>query len=163
MPETEAMAAEDVKKLIILAGDDFVPEEERLAQSSTALTLFKTIIEQSPDSYNPDRWVRTLRKSIQQANQASLAADILALMELSAAQVTLAEIVGNAYLPFATRQSAAKAFAENIANHGIGLSKLEIQQQKDRYDSTKGKGPEEESLQWSILEAINRAAEKGSN
>ena len=84
-------------------------------------------------------------------------------MEVSAAQVTLADTVANAYLPFATRQRAAKAFAKNIASHGIGLSKLEIQQQKDRYDATKGEGTEEESLQWSILEAINQAAGKGSN
>ena len=161
MPHTAELAATDIKKLILLAGDAFVPEKERLAQAATALVLFKKISQQSSDGYEPNRWVPILKQSLQQAEHAALAIDILAYMEAPTTQVVLADAVSNAYLPLSTRRLAAKAFKQQIMSHGIGLSKLEIQQQKDRYDSTKGKGPEEEELHWSILESLNQATEKG--
>jgi len=161
LPHTTELAAKDIKKLILLAGDAFVPEEERMAQAATALELFKKISQQSPDGYEPNRWVPILKQSLQHAEHADLATDILAYMAAPTAQVALADAASTPYLPLQTRQRAAKAFKQNIDTHGIGLSKLEIQQQKDRYDSTKGKGPEEEALHWSILESLNQATEKG--
>ena len=161
MPNTAELAKTDIKNLILLAGDAFVPETERLAQAATALALFKTISQQSSTGYEPNRWVPILKQSLQQAEHARLAIDILAYMKTPTAQVVLANAVSNSYLPLTTRRRAAKAFRQNIVSHGIGLSKLEIQQQKDRYDSTKGKGPEEEELHWSILESLNQATEKG--
>ncbi|MEC8337256.1 MAG: hypothetical protein VXZ84_03850 [Planctomycetota bacterium] len=161
MPHTAELAATDIKKLILLAGGAFVPEKERLAQAATALVLFKKISQQSSDGYEPNRWVPILKQSLQQAEHAGLAIDILAYMEAPTAQVVLADAVSNSYLPLPTRRRAAKAFKQHVMSYGIGLSKLEIQQQKDRYDSTKGKGPEEEELHWSILESLNQATEKG--
>ena len=163
MPNGEELAARDVKKLIALAGENFVPKAERLAQCYTALKLFRTIIQKSPGGYDLDRWLLILKESMQQAEQAILAVDILACMEGPAAQVALADTAGNVYLPLKTRQSAASAFARNLSRYGIGLSKVEIQQQKDRYDSTQGRGAEEEALQWSILKSINQASKNSIN
>ena len=163
MPVNAEMAGKDMDKLKQMASDSFVNEAERLQQAQKALCLFKKFMEQSPDSYEPTEWIPLLTKSLETEQLAVHAIDILTGLKTPAAQQTLVDTASNPYLPLATRQIAASAFAQSIAKHGIGLSKVAIQRQQERYDATKGKSPEEEAIHWSILQSLNQAADKGRN
>ena len=163
MPVNAEMAGEDMNKLKQMASDSFVNEAERLQQAQKALCLFKKFMEQSPDSYEPTEWIPLLTKSLETEQLAVHAIDILAGIKNPAAQQTLVDTASNSYLPLTTRQIATKAFAQSVAEHGIGLSKVEIQRQQDRYDATEGESPAEEAIHWSILESLNQAADKGRN
>ena len=159
-PENAPMAGQDMEKLIRLAGDRFVTEKERLQQAKVAIKIFGKLMQQAGDSYNPATWEPILAQSIEVEQLAPNAADVLSQLKTPAAQRTLVEAASNPHLPMTTRQITAKAFAQSIAKHGIGLSTAQIQRQKARYESTEGGNPEEEAIHWSILESLNKAAKK---
>ena len=161
MPTNSQMAGQDVKQLTRLSGDGFVSDKERLQQARKAITRFKMFMQQSKDSYDPNAWLPILVKSLEIEELTVPTADILAQLKTPQAQRALVEATSNPYLPLATRKITSQALKKSLADHGIGLSVAEIQQQKERYDATEGKNPEEEAIQWSILQSINQAAKKG--
>ena len=156
-PQDSEMAHRDMQKLIALAGRYFVTEKERLEQAGEALQLFGKLASLAPGNYDPNNWEQILTNCLQIVELVPDAAAVLSQLKTPKAQVTLVEAANNASLPISARQSIANAFTQSIAKHGIALSTTQIQQQKERYDATKGANPQEEALLWSILEAIQHA------
>ena len=153
-PQDSEMAHQDIQKLIALTGRYFVTENERLEQAGEALQLFGKLASLAPGSYDPNDWEQILKNCLQIVELAPDAAAVLSQLKTPKAQVTLVEAANNTSLPISVRQSIANAFTQSIAKHGIALSTAQIQQQKKRYDATKGADPQEEADLWSILEAI---------
>ena len=156
-PQDSEMAHQDMQKLIALAGGYFVTEKERLEQAGEALQIFGKLASLTPGSYDPNNWEKILTNCLPIVELAPDAAAVLSQLKTPKAQVALVEAANNASLPISARQTIANAFAQSIAKHGIVLSTAQIQQQKERYDATKGGDPQEEVVLWSILEAIQHS------
>ena len=156
-PQQSEMAQQDIESLVNRLGENFVPPEERLEEAREAIRLFGILLERLPDSRNTSRWEQVLIKSLKVEKLAVEAASVLGQLHTPTAQQSLADAASAQYLPLSTRQAAANAFGKSVAKHGIGLSIAQIQQQKDRYDASEGKGPEEEAILWGILEAIENS------
>ncbi|MCA9235187.1 MAG: hypothetical protein KDA44_06935, partial [Planctomycetales bacterium] len=71
-------------------------------------------------------------------------------------QAALVEAASNLALPLATRQAAAKAFAANVAEHGLYLTRTQELQQFDRYNASETADAETQQVLGQLLDVIER-------
>jgi hypothetical protein len=84
------------------------------------------------------------------------ASAVLAELGTATAQRSLLELADNGTQPPEARMAAAGAFARNMGQFGLRLTRDEIMQQYDLYNSNAGRNAETHAVLTAVLDAIER-------
>ncbi len=154
VPRDALTAQERLTRLVILAGDRFVPHERRVKNAARAAELFVTLSDRQAGLFEWSGLEEILELSLYNPSFSEPVARALGNLRSPAAQRALANAATAVTAPIALRRHAAAAFATNVQKHGIGLTIVEIQRLAKFYDQQADTGPETEEVMWSLLDTL---------
>ncbi|MEQ8787831.1 MAG: hypothetical protein RIC55_16115 [Pirellulaceae bacterium] len=148
--------------LLDSAGRQTIGVDERLAQASVALQHLIHFAEhpQLYDFYDLTRHQQHYRRALYTPGIDAQAARLLGLLGTPQAQRELVDRASQNATSLASRQAAAKAFAEAVSLRGTLLTTDQVLAQYDRYNQSEDLDSETQQVLGSILDTIEARAAK---
>jgi hypothetical protein len=150
------VAAQEIAKLRQVAGRNFVPPEERIAQAQAALAALTTLA-QEPGNLAGYELLRLEPVLIDALNNRSLsagAAQLLGLLGSPRAQTALVDFASQSSRPLADQQGAAAGFAAAVKTRGVLLTQAQIARQYARYNGSEKLAEKSRGILSSLLDVI---------
>lgn len=163
-PQNAAGLDAQLQWLLARVGRSAVPASERRKQAAQALAWLAELSEArksdlSADLFQTRRVERQVLSAFFMPELAAPAAAVLARLGTASSQVALVDLASRPTQPLPARQSAAKAFAESVADFGTLLTTDEIVRQYDRYNQSEALDKDTQDVLALILDTMEARAE----
>ncbi len=153
-PRDEKSLRWQLRQLEKLSPQDFVDFAARQRQAAEALDLLADLYRSSRNVYDLHRAQPFVIAALMNPRLAVKAAAVLAEVNSAESQRALVDLVSRDTQPLAVRRAAAKAFRQNVEQHGILLTTDEIRRQYVRYNQSKNQDVETQKLLGFVLDCL---------
>ncbi len=153
-PENEAQMKVRASQLLDRAGRWHLSAAERKAQATAALDWLAELAARPQRVFDVYRQEPAVVAALYMPELTTRATAVLAELGTATSQRSLLELADLPTQPLVAREAAAAAFARNVEQFGLRLTRNEIMHQYDLYNSNAGRDGETHSVLSTVLDAI---------
>ena len=153
-PHSDQRVAAMAEQLVALAGHNEASPDERLARSTQAITWLGQLLADGPKFYDLNPQAGAIATAALRPESSAASFAVLAELGTQKSQRSLVNLVSLETTPIATRRAAAKAFEQNVRQHGLLLTRVEILRQYDRYNASATADAATQQVLGSVIDTI---------
>lgn len=151
----------EASRLTALAGRNLTTDDERVDMAAAALESLAAIASQSESQpvYDLLRHEGAAIRALVAPGLSAPAAKLLGILGTPKCQTSLVDFVSQNARPLSDRQAGAAAFAEAVRRRGILLTKTQILEQYERYNSSATLDKETQDVLAGVLDTLESRQE----